>query len=227
MGILDQLLFLISVLGTFNGLLLAGYLFFSPSVAHQYKFLAALILVISIRVSKSIWFYFDPQLGQQLLQLGVSACFLIGPLLYFYIAAFTGQLTSLRFKWTWHLGLLIGLIVGLGGLFPYQSHTQLWGGFYQLINYSWAIYIALTGVLLFPKAFDWVGNNTQLSQDELLAFTVYVSTAIIWLAYFTASYTSYIVGALSLSMTLYVSILLWRNEKNHTHIKNQYDVDKR
>ena len=38
---------------------------------------------------------------------------------------------------------------------------------------------------------------------------VYFGTFLIWLAYFTAHYTSYIVGALSFSFVLYLSILLW------------------
>ncbi len=110
MAISSQLLFFFSALGAFNGILLTLYLWLSKPVNTQRRLLGALMLVISLRVSKSIWFYFDPNLGKQFLQLGLSACFLIGPLLLFYVASSTGRLESLRLKWTWHLGLLLGRV---------------------------------------------------------------------------------------------------------------------
>lgn len=205
----SQLLFFFSTLGAFNGLLLTAYLFFSKPVNTSRRLLAMLMLVISLRVSKSIWFYFDPNLGKQFLQLGLSACFLIGPILYFYVVSQLSKLEALYINWKLHLTFLVGLMVGVGILFPYQSNIEMWGLFYRVINISWGLYIVAAAVHLFPKIFVWLGDNNRLSKDELLCINVFAGTFLIWLAYFTSSYTSYIAGALSFSLILYVSISLW------------------
>lgn len=215
MTISSQLLFFFSALGAFNGLLLTAYLLLSKPANTERRLLAALIFVISLRISKSIWFYFDPNIGKQFLQLGLSACFFIGPLLYFYVASTLRKLALLKVKWTWHLGILIAIAAGLGILFPYQSNPELWGVFYRVINWTWALYIFATALLIVPKALVWRSQRTGLSATEKVALSVFMGTTLIWLAYFTASYTSYIVGALSFTFVLYLSILLWVIAKNN------------
>ncbi|WP_199608939.1 helix-turn-helix domain-containing protein [Flocculibacter collagenilyticus] len=223
MTISGHLLFFFSALGAFNGLLLAAYLFFLKPKSIQQRLLSALIFMISMRISKSIWFYFDPNIGKQFLQLGLSACFLIGPFLYFYTASNVGKLYTLKFKWTWHLGLLLAVTISAGILFPYQSNTELWGLFYRVINLSWGAYILLAGVMLLPRIFASVRNQTPLSKEEWLSTNVFVGTALIWFSYFTSSYTSYIVGALSFSFILYVSVLLWfYSKKYRTKVAKPY-----
>ena len=97
MAIFDQLLLLFSGLGGIHGLLLAAYLFFRQPGTWSNRFLAAVILMMSIRVLKSVLFYFNPAIGKQILQLGLSACFLIGPLLYCYCLQFLGTFRQSRF----------------------------------------------------------------------------------------------------------------------------------
>lgn len=206
----SQLLFFFSALGAFNGLLLSLYLFFSKSVTQDRKWLGLLLLAISLRISKSVWFYFDPNLGKQFLQLGLSACFMIGPLLYFYVASATNQLLDLKIKWQWHITFLLCLMIIFGVLFPYQSHLELWQDeVYQFINYFWAGYLVLTAFLLMPMAMVWVGDNSKLTSKDSLAVKVFAGTTVIWLAFFTASYTSYILGALSFSFVFYLTIVTW------------------
>lgn len=210
-----QLLFFFSAIGVFNGLLLTGYLCLSKPISTDRRLLAALMLVISLRISKSIWFYFDPEIGKQFLQLGLSACFFIGPLLYFYIASVFGSLESLRIKWGWHLSFVITLVAGVGILFPYQSHSELWGTFYGVINWTWGLYIISTAFLIYPKIRVWLTDKSPWSKTEKLGMNVFLGTMLIWLAYFTATYTSYIVGALSFSFIFYLSILLWLLARNN------------
>lgn len=205
----SQILFFFSALGAFNGLLLTAYLFFFKPTTIQRRLLALLMLVISLRVSKSIWFYFDPDIGKQFLQLGLSACFLIGPFLYLYVVSQVSALDKLRFNWKLHLGLLLSLVIGLGILYPYQSNVVLWGWVYKVINITWGLYIVSAAMQLLPKAAIWRRENARWSKEQLLCINVFAGTTIIWLAYFTASYTSYIVGALSFSFILYVSLSFW------------------
>lgn len=206
MALSSQLLFFFSALGAFNGLFLALYLWFSKPFTTEKRFLAALLLAISLRISKSIWFYFDPTIGKQFLQIGLSACFLIGPFLYFYIACVTKQLERLTLHWKTHISLLFVIIIAVGTLYPYQSNVDLWGVFYKFINWSWFAYLVASCMLLFPTLSLLITNKSALAKSELVSVNVFFGVSIIWLAYFTASYTSYIVGALTFSFILYMSV---------------------
>ena len=60
----NQLLFFFSALGAFNGFLLALYVaFHAKKKIFANYFLALLLLVLSIRIIKSVFFYFNPQLS--------------------------------------------------------------------------------------------------------------------------------------------------------------------
>ena len=219
MEISGLLLFFFSALGAFNGVLLTLYLLFSKPASLQKRLLAALLFVISVRISKSVWFYFNPEVGKQFLQIGLSACFLIGPFLYFYIASSQQKLDNLRLPWRWHLGGLLMALLIVGTLYPYQTYPELWGGiFYRIINWSWAAYVLLSAVVLSPKILQLTREKQYADRQDWLCLSVFIGCGVIWLAYFTAHYTSYIVGALSFSFVLYLSVLLWflaRKEKKH------------
>lgn len=209
MQLSSQLLFFFSALGAFNGILLSIYLMTSKPVSVEKRFLAALLLAISIRISKSVWFYFDPDIAKAFLQLGLSACFFIGPLLYFYVVSTRNMLAEQLISWKLHLGLLMALTCYVAIFYPYSRETQMWGQMlYKLINYTWLLYIIFAFPLILPVLKQWFAKQPLSASNKLLV-NVYFGTFLIWLAYFTAHYTSYIVGALSFSFVLYLSILLW------------------
>lgn len=205
----SQVLFFLSALGAFNGLVLSVFLFLSKPRKTTNLLLAALLLVISVRISKSIWFFYDPYVGKQFLQLGLSACFLIGPFLYSYVLKVVETESEKQHDWRRHIFPLLALLVMVGFIFPYQTNTQLWGIFYMVINLSWGVYLGVTGYHLRTVLTQYIVDKTKVSDEEKLCLHVYIGTFIIWLAYFTASYTSYIVGALSFSFIVYLSALIW------------------
>ena len=205
----DQILFFFSALGAFNGLFLSFYFAFSKHAGIQQRLLAALILMLTLRISKSIWFYFDPTLGKQFLQLGLSACFLIGPLLYCYVESCIKNTEDRNSLWLWHIGFYVIVTVVGGTVYPYQSNIELWGVFYRIINWVWAAYVLLSVLLLYPKLQAYVAKRGDLTRQEILCINVSAGTFLIWLAFFTSSYTSYIIGALSFSVILYLSALVW------------------
>ena len=211
----SQLLFFFSSLGAFNGLLLTVYLALSKPASTERRLLAGLLFVISVRISKSIWFYFDPNIGKHFLQLGLSACLLIGPLLYEYVKHSLTTTEEHRF-WKWHLFAWISVIIIVGFIYPYHSNPELWGDvFYRFINWIWGAYIILAA-LSWLSASRAMPNSERSTIWQMLSTHVILGASIIWLAYFTATYTSYIVGALSFSFTLYLTIILWvfnRREK--------------
>ena len=103
MTITHQVLYFISALGAFNGFVLSLYLLLNkkrrsiPAV-----FLSMLLLTISIRISNSVLAHFNPQLPNYNMQLGWSACFLIGPALYFFLKASIDNITRVPVSWKKH-----------------------------------------------------------------------------------------------------------------------------
>ncbi len=75
-----ELLFFFSALGAFNGIVLGLYFLFFAKPKHiSNSFFGAFLLMLSIRVGKSVFFHFNTDLSFHYLQLGLTACFFIGP----------------------------------------------------------------------------------------------------------------------------------------------------
>lgn len=210
MSVNDQLIFLLSALGGMNGLLLSGYfLVVKKEKRTSDYFLGGLILMLSIRTIKSAFLYFNNHLFEFFIEAGLAACFLIGPFLYLYTKSLIRPSESLRRNWWWHIIPYILIITVFGSFFSYYQDRVLWQSFGRIIIYKqWMIYILLSGVLLRPL-FKKIWQKEKLEDHEFWLMNVFTGTFIVWLAYETTAYTSYIVGALSFSFLIYTSILLW------------------
>ncbi len=221
MSLGEKLLFFFSALGAFNGFILGIYfLFFTPKKYLSNYLLGALLLVLSIRIGKSVAYFFDYGLPKIYLQIGLTACLFIGPFLYFFIRSETRQIKKMPKAWA---GQLIGwliLILCIGIIYPYQRFPQLWGqNIIPLIYLQWGVYIGFAIFQLIPilkkivrkeklKAFEkWI---LAICTAVLLFFISYV-----W-AYLNITRGSYINGALYFSLAIYVLafILMYRRKTN-------------
>ncbi|WP_102795879.1 AraC family transcriptional regulator [Bowmanella denitrificans] len=203
-----QLLFFFSALGVFNALLLVGYLFSKTHRSQSDLLLGCLLLMLSIRVGKSVFFYFSPDLAKIFLQVGLSACLLIGPFLYLYCLSVQRGSAVSRYSFGHVLAPLSAILV-IGVLYPYQTHTALWGDLlYKVVNYVWLFYLLLSLWHIKPWLLQVRQKPFDLSTPATLCLSIWLGTAVIWLAYFTGAYTSYISGALSFSLILYLSIVM-------------------
>jgi len=222
-----QLLFFFSALGVFNGLILSGYFFFRKPKKLSNYFLSLLLLMIIVRIAKSIVFYFEPMLAKVFLQLGLSACLLIGPFLYFYIKSKLSSSADVV-SWQLHLGLLVTVILIGGAIFPYVSYPEIWGKSISFIYYQWLVYILASAYLLKTELHKFFIKRSVINEDETWMLSVFIGTSFIWLAHYTSSYTSYIAGALSFSFVLYLLILLVIfNRKKATPAKVEKYLDKK
>ena len=207
MTINSQLLLMLSAFGALNGFVISAYFFFIKPRSLANRFLALMLLMFSVRIMKSVLFYFNPEIDKVILQIGLTACFFIGPFLFLYCASKMEQLDKQIVPWQLHLSLLVSISLLVGLLYPYPSHDELWGIFYRTINYVWLCYILLSAWVLTPF-FKGLTDKKSLNKQDVWLLSVFIGNTIIWLAYFTASYTSYIVGALSFSFILYLTVLL-------------------
>lgn len=215
----NEILFFFSALGAFNGLLLALYFaLMAKRKNFSNYFLALLLLMLSIRIIKSVFFYFNPQQSSLFIQAGLSACILIGPFLFLYLRSYTANERS---NWPVHVIPFILIITVLGILYPYTGHRALWSRWIvKGIYLQWLIYIILSAKYL-PPVFRKF--RSRLKDIDVWLLSIYMGVIIIWLAYNIGAYTSYIVGALSFSFVFYLISLLiiFRNMKESTFFREK------
>ncbi|MEO9484214.1 MAG: helix-turn-helix domain-containing protein [Ekhidna sp.] len=200
-----EILFFFSALGAFNGLVIGLYFLFFAKPKHRSNyFLGVLLLALSIRIGKSVFLYFSDHMWGGFLQFGMSACLFIGPSLYFYLKSIMQPDKTLNWK-IHYLPLLI-IISTIDVLFPW--HDDLWYYLFHTIYFVWLIYLIFSGFLLRETLKNLFKRNVRLSTMEVWIVSIYIGNSLIWIAYNTVNYTSYIVGALSFTFIFYLLILL-------------------
>lgn len=206
----NHLLFFFAALGAFNGLALSLYLLIAGSASAAQRWLAILILMISIRTGKSVALVFLSDTQSMVIQTGLTACFFIGPCLYFFVRSSLSSAISLSHWERYHL-LVIGIVALMVNLmWPYVSHAKLWHGLIvKTITWFWFAYLLVSSGLLIRQR-----HRLPISTARRLLLPVVAGLWFIWMAYFSSGYTSYIVGALSFSFVLYLCLIVawgWRH----------------
>ncbi|MEA5428776.1 helix-turn-helix domain-containing protein [Arcicella lustrica] len=217
----DKVLFFFSTLGAFNGLIIGiYYIFFSSKKYLSNYFLGALLMVLSIRIGKSVAYFFDYSLPKIYLQFGLTACFFIGPFLYFFIKSEISHIKNLPKSWLWQLMAWFFIIVVVGLIYPYQSFPKLWGRYIIPIIYlQWGIYIAFSVFLLIPLL-KKITRKESLKPFEKWILTICAAVIILFISYVWAILNitkgSYINGAVYFSIIIYfvVFTLLYRKKTN-------------
>ncbi|MEL6556988.1 MAG: helix-turn-helix domain-containing protein [Bacteroidota bacterium] len=211
-----QILFLFSALGAINGILLSLYFaFFSRQKQGSSYFLAALLMVISVRIIKSVFYFFNPDLSQLFIQVGLSACILIGPFLFLYLKSFSESEKPYQQNWYWHIAPFVVIISIAWILYPYRAHQEIWARYLvKTIYLQWFIYIIASGVQIEEVLNSFFVKRKKPDDSAIWQLSIFVGVFVIWLAYSTSRYTSYIVGALSFSFVFYLLFLLWLFRKN-------------
>jgi len=200
------LLFFFSALGAFNGFLLSLYFAINTKKEHITNyFLSLLLFVLSVRITKSVFFYFNANLSNVFIQIGLSACILIGPFLYLYLKSYH---EDQKVNWIKHVAPFLIIMTGLGFFYSYVEHQLIWTRYIVTIIYAQGfVYLALAFKYLKPIILKFRSNDS-LKKIEVWFLSIYLGVAFILLAYTIAAYTSYIVGALSFTFILYLIILL-------------------
>lgn len=207
-------------------MLLALYFFTRRSDPMANRLLGALLLAISIRTGKSAFYFFNPDLAVEFLQFGLSACLLIGPLTYLYVQCKILEMAPdpVRNRWWRHIGLTVFLIA-LGLAFPYSRYPDSWYYFICGIHIFWGAYLLAAGKDLWRARSVLFKAEGVTSRQTILLLSVYFSSAVILAAYVLTPLTSYIVGALSFTFSIHVTVLsclLWREENSGQHKKEKY-----
>ena len=214
------LLFFFSALGVLNGLVLTIYFLIIAKPWHiSNGFFAALLLVLCIRIGKSLFFYFNKQLSEVYIHIGISACFFIGPLMLLYCHSIVKPDGWMVKNWKWHLGLLAVVIGAIGFYFPYRANFDLWQDVLMNTIYAqWLIYMLLSGLILQPLLVNKFASKERLPSVHAWAIHIYFGVFLILLSYLTVFYTSYIAGALTFSVITYFLLLFFILNKNNKSV---------
>ncbi|RZM71487.1 AraC family transcriptional regulator [Pseudoalteromonas rubra] len=201
-------LFFFASLGAFNGVLLAIWIYHKRQAITGAPWLSLLLLMLSVRIGKSVAFYFSPGLSKDILQLGLSACCLIGPSLFSF--CFRAQNPDkYRVMLPWHFAVWVFVVALIGFLYPYRSHLELWQSWiYRGSSYVWLGYLLAASWVCRNKLVALWSTPSRLAWRDM-PLVVLGGGWLVWLAYYTAAYTSYIMGALSFSMVLYLSVVVY------------------
>ncbi|WP_144436530.1 AraC family transcriptional regulator [Lysobacter antibioticus] len=201
----QHFLFFFAMLGAFNGIGAASFLWWRAKGEPTQRWLSLLIVAVSVRTGKSVAFYFWPEIPKIVLQLGLTACFMIGPCLFFLVRSSQGDSPGPGRADRRHIAGLLALAAAVNLFLPYAGHIELWRQVVApVITYSWLGYLLLATVQVYL-------HRTRLSgtpSGPLLLGAV-GGIWLIWIAYYTSGYTSYIVGALSFTFVLAASVLIY------------------
>jgi AraC-like DNA-binding protein len=217
----NNLLFFFSALGAFNGLIVGIYfLCFNAKKNLSNYFLGALLMALSIRIGKSVAYFFDYNLSRTILQIGLTACLFIGPFLYFFVKTEMKQVRKLPLSWSRQLVAWLAVILITGLVFPYQNFPQLWTNYIiPAIYLQWGIYTGLTVTFVKPL-FKKIRGPEKLKPFETWILTICATIMLLFIAYVWAftgiTKGSYISGPLFFSVIAYlvIFILLYRKKAN-------------
>lgn len=223
-----ELLFFFSALGAFNGIILGTYFFFFTKKKYFGNyFLGALLLALSIRIAKSVFIHFDPTLPKTYLQIGLSACFFIGPFLYYFLKASVKEINIMPRSWKLTLIFWLLFIITVGAVYPYKEYPELWCEYFiEFIYLQWFVYVVFSGFTIRGILKNIVSKKHKASPAEVWFGMIYLGNVLLFVFYFlaliNAPFVSYLSGAIIFSFILYliISILLYRKKTDDLFLLN-------
>lgn len=217
----NPILFFLCSIGVFNGFLSSFYfLFFSKEKRVQNFLFGLLLLFLSLRIGKSVYtlFTLNEDKNFLILQVGLSACFLIGVSLFFYIKSSIENRKEIPKSWKIHFLILTTLIIVFGLIKPYPIHKQLWYDYVvHIIYFVWGLYILASGFILKDIFKKLITKNTNTATSEVWLVAVFIGNLLIYLAYIVGYFYLYMVGTITFSVVFYgllIFLLFKSNREN-------------
>jgi AraC-like DNA-binding protein len=216
---IKDITFLLSMLGWFNGIILSFYfLFFIKEKSVANRLFGLLLLLLSVRVGKSAIWWFNPEMPIIYVQIGLGACFMIGPILYFYIQAYKNKLEvankGMYIIIGGHLFVTILVLLFLTG----KEDLFYWKKFIVYFIYTyWFVLTLFSGVQL-TEEIKQLYTKVALSNDKKWILSIYFSFLLLVFTYALSfagkTAVLYITGPLIFSLVIYLNIMLFIFRKN-------------
>lgn len=214
----NPILFFICALGVFNGFLVSFYfLFFNRQKRVQNLLFGLLVQFLSLRIGKSLYVIFTPREERNiwLIQIGLSACFLIGISLYYYLKATVENKKTIPKRWKIHFTILSSIIVTIGIFFPYKYNVVFWNSYFVYVIYTvWGVYLIASGIVLKTIVKKVFTKNEKASTAELWLLGVFLANVLIYGAYIIGLFVFYFVGTITFSVVFYVLLIFFLSKRN-------------
>lgn len=202
----DIILVIISGLGVIHGLFLAIFLWtYQKGNSLSNKLLSALLIVLSLRVGKSVFLEFTNGIDIKIIFAGLSTIMAIGPLYYLFALSCTRKAFRLTAKHFLHfIPASIGFIIGLQ-LEEYHTTTLPLEIFLTLfISY----YLHFLVYLFFSYWYVLQQKEAGLSHDTFVVLRLFFyGLLVIWVAYVLNLFDDvipYVIGPILYSIVAYV-----------------------
>lgn len=196
-------LVILSGLGVFHGLLLAGFLFLhrrGNRLSNQ--LLGFLLLVLSFRVGKSVLLTFADELHVKIIFLGLGSMLLIGPLFYLYSRSLFSRSFLLKRA---HLLHFIPAAVGIGfGLALEESHLKSYPIWVFVMAYA-TYYGHYIGYLVFSYLSIKRASPAQATNSRLFRL-IFFGLLAVWVVYILNLFDEdipYVIGPVLYSLVAY------------------------
>ncbi|WP_298421073.1 helix-turn-helix domain-containing protein [uncultured Kordia sp.] len=218
----NPLLFFVCSIGVFNGFIASIYfLFFSKQKRTQNFLFGLLLLFLCVRIGKSVYTIFTPREERNLwiLQIGLSACFLIGVTLFHYLKASVENTKKLPIIWKIHISTLLISMILVGIIKPYIYNIELWYDYVVPIIYTtWGTYLALSIYILKDIIKKIFQKNISCTTSEIWLLILVLANILIFTAYIVGYFYLYFVGTITFSVVFYGLLIFLLSEKNRNTI---------
>jgi len=190
-------------LGVFHGFSLGSYLLVnSSSKSLSNQLLGALLVIFGLRISKSIFLYFTPDLDLMLVMLGLTLVLTFGPLFLLYVRSLLLKEFKLQKRDWLHFSPFVG--------FLFLSSLNIVGKEFYLYFGIFFIYIHfLTYIIASYKWQKKFRKSSGISSTELKGKWlnyIHLGMLFIWLSYFMFlldELVPYIAGPITYSLVIY------------------------
>jgi len=215
----NPVLFFLCSLGVFNGVLVSLYfLFLEKRKRSQNTLFGFLVLMLTIRIGKSVYSLFSETKDLLIMQIGLSACFLIGGSLCYYLKSSVENSKRIPTAWKIHIAALFLIVVLIGLIKPYKTNIDFWRSFVMVIYTVWGVYLLYSGFILRHIYVKIVNRNTVCTTSELWLVAVFIGNLLIYLSYLIGYFWFYLVGTLTFSFVFYGLFFFFMFKKNRETI---------
>lgn len=214
----NSYIFFFCALGVFNCLLVSIYfLLLQKEPLLKNRLFGLLALLLSVRVGKTVYMSFESSSYLSLAQVGLSACFLIGISLYYYVKADLEKRDTIPMSWLVHFGALFFIIVLVGVTRPYPTHVEFWNTYFVWFIYlTWGAYILASGFELRTQLYAVLRHPNKSSTAHTWLILVALGNLLLFTAYIVGYYWLYLVEMLTFSVVIYGLIFYYlsRNDRD-------------
>lgn len=178
-------------------------------------------LFLSARIGKSVYVIFTPREEREILyiQIGLSACFLIGVSLFYYVKSSIENKKTFPKSWLVHMASFLVAIIIVGIIKPYEVYPEFWNKFFVWFIYTvWGVYLFAAGFILRNVLQKCISKTSSCTTEEHWLIAIWISNVLIFIAYLIGYFYLYLVGTITFSVVFYGLLIFFLFKKNREAI---------